>query len=512
MVRRRIRRLLIANRGEIAVRIARTCREMGIETVSVYSDADHNSLHIVLSDFACRLPGNTPKETYLNIPLIIDVCKKYKVDAVHPGYGFLAENYEFAKALENERIIFVGPSSENIRLLGDKLEAKKTAIKADAPVVPGTEFALKSLDEARSFIKDVKLPVIIKAAGGGGGRGMRIVHKESDFERVFKSAQSESLSAFGSDAVFIEKYVEEPKHIEFQVLADHHGNVVHLGERECSVQRRYQKLVEEAPSSVLTPEEREKIGSVAVRIAKAAGYVNAGTVEFLLDKERNFYFMEMNTRLQVEHPVTEMVTNKDLVKEQIEIAEGKKLAYSQDDVRISGHSIEARINAEDPLKNFIPALGRINRYLPPMGNGIRLDSHAYEGYTIPIYYDSLVGKLISYGSTREDARRKLLRALGEFIITGIKTTIPFHQYVLSHPVFVDGSFTTSFVEKYFNTEEISRFLTRADEERNLFRVAIASALAYYLAQSATWGVQEKQPQSSRPDNSPWLQSWRNYLV
>ncbi len=500
---KRIKRILVANRGEIAVRIIRTCRELGIETVSVFSDADHNALHIVLSEFGERLPGNTPQETYLNIPLLIDICKKYKVDAVHPGYGFLAENEEFAQALSDEKIIFIGPTPKNVHDLGDKLFAKKTAQSVGVPVISGTEKPVTTVDEARSFAKKHGLPLIIKAAAGGGGRGMRIVQKESDLETTFHSAQSEAQTAFGSNALFLERYVENPKHIEFQILADQFGNVIHLGERECSIQRRYQKLIEEAPSPALSPSLRMEMGESAVRIAKASGYINAGTVEFLLDNNKNYFFIEMNTRLQVEHPVTEMVTNTDLVREQIYIAEGRELSYTQEDIRFSGHSIEARINAEDPLKNFIPTLGKINRFIPPMGNGIRLDTHVYEGYTVPIYYDSLIGKLISHGNTREVSINKMLRALGEFIITGIKTTIPFHQYVMSHPAFLNAEFTTSFVDRYFNAEEIKKFLTGKFEERNIRRVAIASALSYILAQRQTMTISEDSSAERKQKLSSW---------
>lgn len=507
MRRRKIKRLLVANRGEIAVRIIRTCREMGIETVSVYSDADRNALHIVLSHFAERLSGETPQETYLNIPLLVDLAKKHRVQAVHPGYGFLAENAEFAQTLADENIAFVGPPARIITALGDKLVSKGIAASAGVAVIPGTAQALNEISEARAFIDDVGLPVIIKAAAGGGGRGMRIVRRKSDFKRAFRAAQSESLTAFGSDKVFLERYMEEPRHIEFQILADARGNVVHLGERECSIQRRYQKLVEEAPSAALTPEVRREMGEVACRVAAAAGYENAGTVEFLFDKHKHFYFMEMNTRLQVEHPVTEMITNTDLLREQILIAEGRPLSYQQEDIVIKGHSIECRINAEDPLHDFLPSLGRLNRYLPPMGNGVRLDSAAYEGYMIPMQYDSLVGKLISFAENRPAAIRKMLRALDEFIITGVRTTIPFHQYVMSHPAFANGKFNTSFVDRHYDSEAISRFLASREEKRNLSRVAIAAALAYQLARGEvlTDGSfsADASPSSSGSKAGPW---------
>ena len=483
MRKRKINRLLVANRGEIALRVIRTCREMGIEAHALYSDADRNALHIVHAHASYRLPGNTPQETYLNLPLIVDLCKRHRIDAVHPGYGFLAENAEFAQALEDEGITFVGPSAQTIRDFGDKLVAKRMAAQAGVQPVPGTAEPVDSLEAGLEAFRSIGPPMMIKAAAGGGGRGMRIVRSEAEFPPAFRAAQSESLGAFGSDKVFLEKYIDHPRHIEFQVLGDHYGNIIHLGERECSIQRRHQKLLEEAPSPVVDAKLREEMGATAVRVAHSGGYTGAGTVEFLMDSRGNFYFIEMNTRLQVEHPVTEMVTNTDLVREQILIAEGHRLSLRQQDVEIRGHSIEARINAEDPLREFLPALGRLNRYLPPMGNGIRLDSSAYEGYTIPIYYDSLIGKLITHGPDRLAAIRKMERALREFIITGVKTTIPFHLFVMTHPEFIKGRFSTTFIDENFSPERIRKLLACKSERANLQDVAVAAALIYHLAHS-----------------------------
>ncbi len=483
MPKRKIKKLLVANRGEIALRIIRTCYEMEIEPEAIYSDADSNALHIVHASSSYRLAGNTPAETYLNIPLIVDICKKHNIDAVHPGYGFLSENADFAQALEGAGIIFVGPSAKCIQDFGDKLIAKKMAAQAGVECVPGTPEPVQALDEGLKAFNEIKPPIIIKAAAGGGGRGMRVVRTEDEFAKAFRAAQSESLTAFGSDKVFLEKYIEKPRHIEFQVLGDQFGSLIHLGERECSIQRRHQKLLEEAPSAAVDEKLRAEMGAVAVKVAKSGGYYGAGTVEFLLDARGKFYFMEMNTRLQVEHPVTEMVTNTDLVREQILVAEGQKLSYKQEDVKIIGHSIEARINAEDPLTDFLPATGRLNRYIPPMGNGIRLDSSAYEGYEIPMHYDSMIGKLISHAHDRATAIAKMRRALREFIVTGVKTTIPFHEFVMSHPDFVKGNFSTGFVDEHFTPREIEKFFASPDQKVHMRDVAIAAALIYHLSQA-----------------------------
>jgi acetyl-CoA carboxylase biotin carboxylase subunit len=477
-----LKRVLVANRGEIAVRVIRTCREMGIETVGVYSKPDRNALHIVYANRAYELPGVTAAETYLNIPLLLDIAKKSGCDSVHPGYGFLAENADFASACRDAGIIFIGPSPESIIALGHKVQAKRTMASVGIPVIPGSEKALFKAEEAEEEAARVGYPILLKAAAGGGGRGMRVVNAKADLAKSFRSAQSEAKAAFGSDEIFIERYIANPKHIEFQILADKRGNTVHLGERECSIQRRYQKLIEEAPSAALTPEMRAEMGAMAVKAARAANYENAGTVEFLLDGDK-YYFMEMNTRLQVEHPVTEMITATDLVKGQILIAGDEPLPLKQEDVLIRGWSFEARINAEDPLRDFAPSYGKINRYLPPMGNGVRVDSAAYEGYTIPMEYDSLAGKLIVFGRDREIAVQKMIRALDEFIITGVKTTIPFHRLVFEHPVFLAGTHTTRFVEDEYNPTKLKEILSRPREQETVKRVAIAAALAYYLERS-----------------------------
>ena len=486
------KRILIANRGEIAIRVIRTCREMGIESVAIYSDADANALHLVLADYAENLPGRSGAETYLNIERIIDVCKKYKVDALHPGYGFLSENPDFAQACEDNGIKFIGPSARAIRELGNKIKAKEYAKAAGTPTVPGTEGSLTKVEDVVAFAEGAGFPLMLKAAAGGGGRGMRVVRSMDDLPKLFQSCQNEARGAFGSDEIFIERYVENPKHIEFQILADQHGNCIHLGERDCSVQRRHQKLIEEAPSPALTEELRAEIGTTAVQLAKAAGYENAGTVEFLLDQDGKYYFMEMNTRLQVEHPVTEMVTFVDLVKAQIDVAAGKEVPVKQENVKIRGWAFEARINAEDPLRNFMPALGKLNRYLPPAGGGVRLDSCAYEGFNIPSEYDSMVAKLITFGRTREKAIVKMLRALDEFVITGCKTTIPFHHFVFSHPEFVSGDFNTGFVEKNFNDETIEAMMKEVPLEQKLSDLAIAAALKYYMERTALVASNEKE--------------------
>jgi acetyl-CoA carboxylase biotin carboxylase subunit len=474
------KRILVANRGEIALRVIRTCKEMGIESVAVYSAADANALHIVHSDYAENLAGTTAAETYLNIEQIVGVAKRFGCDAIHPGYGFLSENPDFAQACADKGVVFIGPSPKAILDLGNKVQAKELARSIGAPLVPGTDGAVRGLEEAQTFAADAGFPLIIKAAAGGGGRGMRVVRSADELPKLLQSCQNEARGAFGNDEVFIERFVERPKHIEFQVLADQHGEVIHLGERDCSIQRRHQKLIEEAPSPAMTPQLRERMGGVAVALARAADYTNAGTIEFLLDNDGRFYFMEMNTRLQVEHPVTEQVTFIDLVRQQVRIAAGEPLRIAQEDVQIRGHSFEVRINAEDPLRGFIPALGRINRYIAPAGPGVRMDACAYEGYTIPSQYDSMVGKLITYARNREQAMQKMRRALGEFIVTGIGTTIPFHKYVFDHPQFISGDFHTTFVEEHFSDEQVRAMLRSAPEQENVEHIALAAALQYYI--------------------------------
>lgn len=441
------KKILIANRGEIAVRIIRACREMDISTVAVYSQADKDSLHVRWADEAYCIGPPPAAQSYLNFTNIISAALVSGAQAIHPGYGFLAENARFAEICLASGIAFIGPPPEAIQKMGDKALARKTMMNAGVPVVPGSEGVVGDFHKAAKIAKDIGYPVIIKASAGGGGRGMRVVHSEAELEKAFTTAQAEAVSAFGSGELYIEKYIEEPRHIEFQVLGDTRGHLVHLGERDCSVQRRNQKVVEEAPSAALTPELRQKMGEVAVKAARAVDYYSAGTVEFLLDKHYNFYFMEMNTRIQVEHPVTELVTGIDLIKEQIRIAAGEELALKQEDVVIRGHAIECRINSEDPSKNFVPVPGKITAYLPPGGPGVRVDSAVYEGYVIPPFYDSMIGKLIVWGKDRPEAIARMQRALQEFVIEGVPTTIPFHTKVLNNAFFRSGEVYTNFIQR-----------------------------------------------------------------
>jgi len=446
-------KILIANRGEIALRIIRTCEELGIATVAVHSTIDRNSLHVQLADEAVCIGEPPSSKSYLNIPNIIAAALTRNATAIHPGYGFLAENARFAEICADHQISFVGPTPESIRMMGDKSTAKKTMQTVGVPTVPGSKGLVLDEAEARAIAREIGYPVIIKATAGGGGRGMRLVTDDADLGRLFAAAQGEAEAAFGNPGLYIEKFIQKPRHIEFQVLADTYGNVVHLGERECSIQRRHQKLLEEAPSPALTPELREKMGQAAVLAAKSINYVGAGTVEFLLDASGDFYFMEMNTRIQVEHPVTEMITGLDLIAEQIKIAQGDPLSFRQEDLILRGHAIECRINAEDPDYNFRPAPGRISGYLPPSGPGVRMDSHVYTDYEIPPYYDSLIGKLIVWGRDRESAIRRMRRALRECAITGLPTTIGFHQKILDSPEFQKGDVYTNFVEQLMQREK-----------------------------------------------------------
>jgi acetyl-CoA carboxylase biotin carboxylase subunit len=440
-------KILIANRGEIALRILRTCEELGIATVAVHSTIDKHALHVQLADEAVCIGDPPSSKSYLNIPNILAAALTRNATAIHPGYGFLAENARFAEICADHQISFIGPTPEAIRSMGDKSTAKETMIRAGVPTVPGSDGLLMNEKEAEEIAQKIGYPVMIKATAGGGGRGMRLVHEESELTRLFLAAQGEAEAAFGNPGVYMEKFIGRPRHIEFQILADSHGNVIHLGERDCSIQRRHQKLLEEAPSPVLTPELREKMGTAAVMAAKSINYVGAGTVEFLLDQSGEFYFMEMNTRIQVEHPVTEMITGLDLIAEQIRIAQGEKLQLTQDQVVFKGHAIECRINAEDPEYNFRPHPGRISGYLPPGGPGVRMDSHVYTDYEIPPYYDSLIGKLIVWGPNREAAIRRMKRALRECAITGVPTTIGFHQKIMETPEFREGEVYTNFVEQ-----------------------------------------------------------------
>lgn len=443
------KKILIANRGEIALRIIRACRELGIRTVAVYSEADANSLHRRLADEdVCIGPGPS-RDSYLNVSRIISAAEITDADAIHPGYGFMAENEAFAELCGKCKIKFIGPAPEVIGRMGDKAEAKKAMRKAGVPVTPGSKGLISDIDEATALANEIGYPVIVKASAGGGGRGMRVAHTQVALSTALSTAASEAEKAFGNSGVYIEKYIENPKHVEVQILADEHGNVIHLGERDCSVQRRHQKLIEESPCPVMDAKGRKKLGEAAVRAAKAVGYANAGTIEFLMDKDKNFYFMEMNTRIQVEHPVTEQVTSIDLVKEQIRVAAGEKLKIKQDDVRLTGHSIECRINAEDPSRNFMPSPGQVLTYHAPGGPGVRVDSHVYEEYVIPPFYDSMIAKLIVTGADRDEAIRRMDRALAEFIIEGVATTIPFHQKVIRSEEFRRGDFGTGFVESFW---------------------------------------------------------------
>ncbi len=441
-----IKKVLVANRGEIAVRIMRSCREMGIPTVAVFSDADRSAMHVRYADEALHIGPAPSVESYLNIDRIIEAAKKSKADAIHPGYGFLSENADFSERCKKEGIEFIGPNPEAIRQMGDKITARKTMIAAGVPVVPGTVDKITDFAEALKTIREIGLPVMIKASAGGGGKGMRLVKKEEDIESSLRGARSEAKSAFGDDAVYIEKYIESPHHIEFQILADKHGNAVHLFERECSVQRRHQKVIEETPSPLLTQAVRTEMGAYAVAAAKACNYHGAGTIEFIVDDSLNYYFLEMNTRLQVEHPITERVVGVDLVKEMINIANGFELPFKQEELRQSGHAVECRIYAEDPDQNFMPSPGTIRHISEPLGLGVRHDGYVYEGYTIPIYYDPMISKLIVWATTREEAINRMSRALHEYKITGVKTSIPFLARIMEAEAFRSGKYNTHFIE------------------------------------------------------------------
>ena len=440
------KKILIANRGEIALRIIRTCREMGIKTVAVYSTADKDSLHVKFADEAVCIGGPKSQESYLNIPHIMAACEITNADAVHPGYGFLAENAKFAQICADHGIKFIGPTPEMINKMGDKITAKETMIKAGVPVVPGGEGLLESINAAKKLAKEIVYPVIIKATAGGGGKGMRVVWNESEIEKAFNDAKMEAAASFKNDGLYMEKFVEEPRHIEIQVAGDQFGNVCHLSERDCSIQRRHQKLVEESPSPFMTPELRQRMGDAAIKAASAINYESVGTIEFLVDKNRNFYFMEMNTRIQVEHCVTEEVVSYDLIKEQIKIAAGEKISGKNYEPQL--HAIECRINAEDPYNDFRPSPGKITVLHTPGGHGVRVDSHVYAGYVIPPYYDSMIGKLITVAQTREEAINTMYRALSEYVIEGVKTTIPFHLQLMQNEDFRKGNFTTKFLETF----------------------------------------------------------------
>ncbi len=454
MTDQRIKKVLIANRGEIAVRVIRTCQDLGIRSVAVFSEADRGAPHVRLADEAYLLGPAPSSESYLSMERILQVARHCEADAVHPGYGFLSENAGFAEACAAAGLIFIGPPPNAMRAMGDKTAARTLMAEAGVPMAPGTTDAVQDVEEAERIAAEIGFPVIIKAAAGGGGRGMRVVTEAKEFGRSLDMARGEAQTAFGDGRVFIERYIEEPRHIEFQIIGDRFGNMVHLFERECSIQRRHQKLVEEAPSSVLTADLRKEMGEAAVRAARACGYFNAGTVEFLLDSDMNFFFMEMNTRLQVEHPVTESITGLDLVAEQIRVAEGRPLSIKQANLKIRGHAIECRINAESPINGFLPEIGTITRYVPPTGPGVRVDSGVEQGGEVSRHYDAMIAKLITFGRDRAEAIQRMERALGEYTIQGVDTTIPFARFVMGHPAFREGHFSTRFVERYFDPEKL----------------------------------------------------------
>lgn len=493
-----IRKVLIANRGEIAVRIMRSCREMGIRTVAVFSEADRTSRHVMYADEAYLIGPAIAANSYLNIEKIIEVAKEARADAIHPGYGFLSENATFARHCKEDGIIFIGPRPETIEMMGDKIEARKCMEKAGVPIVPGTEEPLQSVEEAIELCNKIGYPVMLKASMGGGGKGMRLIHNEGEVEEAYNMARSESLSSFGDNTVYLEKFVEEPHHIEFQILGDNHGNAIHLFDRECSIQRRHQKIVEESPSPFLTPELREEMGRCAVRAAKAVNYSGAGTIEFLVDKHRHFYFLEMNTRLQVEHPVTEEVVGVDLVKEQIRVANDEVLHLKQEDIRQRGHAIECRICAEDTENNFIPSPGIIKQLMEPNGIGVRIDSYVYEGYEIPIYYDPMIGKLIVWATTRQYAIERMRRVLYEYKITGLKTNLNYLKRIMHNPDFVRGEYNTLFIEK--NTKTLLR-ATGSNEE--LENVAMITAYIDYLMNL------EENANTQQMDTRP-ISRWREF--
>ena len=473
-----MKKILVANRGEIALRIMRTIRKMGIQSVAVYSEADRHSPHVLFADEAVCLGAPASSQSYLNGDKIIAFCKELGVDGIHPGYGFLSENADFAQKVEDAGITFIGPGPEAMRVMGSKLAAKECVKKFNIPMVPGIDKAIEDIPYAKKVAAEIGYPVLIKASAGGGGKGMRIVEKEADFEEQMNRAISEAKSAFGDGAVFLEKYVSSPRHIEVQVLADKFGNVIHAFERECSIQRRHQKVVEETPSAIITPELREQIGDAAVMVAKACNYVSTGTVEFLMDDQLNFYFLEMNTRLQVEHPVSEMITGLDLVEEQIKIARGERLSFTQDDLFLNGHAIELRVYAEDPLNNFLPSIGTLTKYVKPTGEGIRVDDGYEEGMTIPIYYDPLIAKLVVHGKTRTEAIQMMIQAIKDFKIEGVATTLPFGTFVFEHEAFFSGHFDTHFVNNFYTPEKL-----KAKQQINA-EIAATVALKYWLAKKA----------------------------
>lgn len=492
-----IKKVLIANRGEIAVRIIRACRELGIRTVSVYSDADRESLHVRQADEAYHIGPPAPRESYLSVEKLIDVAKRAKVDGIHPGYGFLSERTHFAEAVINAGLVWIGPPPEAIRIMGDKEAARETMKKAGVRVVPGTDPGL-SKEEMLAISHEIGFPLMVKAIAGGGGKGMRIVRTAEDLPAAIETAMREAEAAFGDGRVYLEKLIEGARHIEFQILADHEGNTVHLFERECSIQRRHQKLVEEAPSPIMTDELRAKMGAMAVAAAKAVHYVGAGTIECLVGKDRDYYFLEMNTRIQVEHPITELITGVDLVREQLRIARGRRLSFKQEDLRIQGHALECRINAEDPYFNFMPSVGKISTYIAPSGPGVRLDSGIYEGYEITPYYDPMLAKLVCWGDTRAEAIIRMRRALDEYKVMGIKTNIPFHQHLLNNQRFLAGNYDTEFVEHHFE------FSQQYNEDMAQVAAIAAALVEHQNRQQASQIVRRNERDTS---NWKWLSRW-----
>ncbi|RYJ51578.1 acetyl-CoA carboxylase biotin carboxylase subunit [Flavobacterium petrolei] len=458
-----MKKILVANRGEIAIRVMKTAQKMGIKTVAVYSTADRNAPHVKFADEAVWIGGAPSSQSYLLGSKIIEVAKSLNVDAIHPGYGFLSENADFAEEAEKNNIIFIGPKSKAIKIMGSKLAAKDAVKQYNIPMVPGFDEAITDVEKAKVIAKEVGFPILIKASAGGGGKGMRVVESEADFESQMDRAISEAIAAFGDGSVFIEKYVGSPRHIEIQVMADSHGNVLYLFERECSIQRRHQKVIEEAPSSVLTPELRKKMGEAAVLVAKSCDYLGAGTVEFLLDENNNFYFLEMNTRLQVEHPVTEWITGTDLVELQIRVARGEELAIKQEDLKIKGHAMELRVYAEDPMNDFLPSVGHLDVYQLPVGEGIRVDNGFEQGMDIPIYYDPMLAKLITYGETREEAIQIMIKAIEDYHVEGVQTTLPFGKFVFEHEAFRSGKFDTHFVKNYYSAAMLKNQIAQEAE-------------------------------------------------
>ena len=469
-----MKKILVANRGEIALRVMKTAQKMGIKTVAVFSTADRNAPHVKFADEAVCIGEPPSNQSYLKGDKIIEVAKKLKVDAIHPGYGFLSENASFAELCEDNNITFIGPRSKAIKIMGSKLAAKDALKHYNIPMVPGIDEAIADVNKAKAIAKEIGFPILIKASAGGGGKGMRVVEKESDLESQMKRAISEATSAFGDGSVFIEKYVTSPRHIEIQVMADSHGNVLHFFERECSIQRRHQKVVEEAPSCVLTPELRVKMGEAAIKVAKSCDYLGAGTVEFLLDDKHNFYFLEMNTRLQVEHPVTELISGVDLVELQIRVARGEALQIKQEDLKINGHALELRVYAEDPLNDFLPSVGHLDVYKLPIGKGIRVDNGFEQGMDIPIYYDPMLSKLITYGKTREEAIQLMIKAIEDYHIEGVQTTLPFGKYVCEHEAFKTGDFNTHFVKKYYSPQALK------EQTEKEAKIAAQIAVKHYI--------------------------------